>query len=304
MPNLAHSSNKVPPPIKRVLVGDAFALVKTLDESSLDLIITSPPYWGQRSYGLPHNWEILKDWEKKIGKKNREQCPGWEWYSENRGILGLEPYPHWFIDHLVHFFEVAKPKLKARGSLWVNLGDTYFARWASIRDQGRQGLGDNPRMRRKTPMGGYLQEKSLLLIPSRFAIAMEDKKWILRNDLIWFKPNVPPRPEDDRLRLAHEHFFHFVKKPTSGRAKYHYDAAVVEKGQFDVITCNVKPGDNDHTATFPADLIRPRIASSSPERGWVLDPFCGTGRSLDVANSLGRNAIGFELNASFISHVQ
>ncbi len=304
MPTIARSPEKKILPVKRVTIGDSFTLIRALDDNSIDLIITSPPYWGQRSYGLPHNWEILKEWEKKVGKKNRDHAPGWEWYSQNRGILGLEPYPHWFVDHLVHFFDLAKPKLKEGGSLWVNLGDTYFARWASIRDQGRQGLGDNSRMRRKTPMGGYLQEKSLLLIPARFAIAMEEKKWILRNDLIWFKPNVPPRPEDDRLRLAHEHFFHFVKKPAEGRAKYYYDDTVVEPGQYDVVKCNVKPGDNDHTATFPADLIRPRIASSCPPHGWVLDPFCGTGRALGVANSLDRNAIGFELNASFIANVQ
>src|SRR5258706_420052 len=92
---------------------------------------------------------------------------------------------------------------KKRGSLWINVGDTYFARWSSIRDAGRQGLGGNPRQRRRVPMGGYLQEKQLLLIPARFAIGMQAEQWILRNDLIWYKPNVPPRPEKERLKLAH-----------------------------------------------------------------------------------------------------
>jgi DNA modification methylase len=149
-------------------------------------------------------------------------------------------------------------------------------------------------------MGGYLQEKQLLLIPSRFAIRMQELRWILRNDVIWYKPNVPPRPEKDRLKLTHEHFFHLVKRPKSGRAKYYYDYAAVEKGAHDVVTYNVRPGDNGHTATFPETLIAPRILSSCPLRGCVLDPFCGTGRALSVAVRAGRDAIGFDLEESYL----
>src|SRR5438093_11085492 len=176
--------------------------------------------------------------------------------------------------------------------MWINVGDTYFARWSSIRQKGRQGLGNNPRERRRTPMGGFRQEKQLLLIPARFAIAMQDHRWILRNDLIWYKPNVPPRPEVDRLRLAHEHFFHFVKRPKEGRAKYYYDLKHVEPGATDVLICHVRAGQDQHSATFPPQLIRPRILSSSPLGGLVLDPFCGTGRALAVALDAGRRAIG------------
>jgi DNA modification methylase len=148
-------------------------------------------------------------------------------------------------------------------------------------------------------MGGYLQEKQLLLVPSRFAIRMQDLRWVLRNDLIWFKPNVPPRPERDRLRLTHEHFFHFVKRPREGRARYYYDLKAAESSAFDVVTYNVRPGENGHTATFPEDLIAPRIQTSCPVGGWVLDPFCGTGRALTVAVRLGRNAIGFDLARAY-----
>jgi site-specific DNA-methyltransferase (cytosine-N4-specific) len=212
----------------------------------------------------------------------------------------IESLFDWYVAHLVEFFDLCKSKLKAGGSLWINIGDTYFARWASIRDEGRQGLGDEERIRRTTPMGRYLQEKQLLLIPARFAIAMQERKWILRNDLIWFKPNVPPRPEKDRLRLAHEHFFHFVKKPTEGRAKYYYDLAETEDRNLDVVQCNVKSGSNGHTATFPAEIIEPRIRSSSPPGGFVLDPFCGSGSAVELAHFLGRNAYGIELNSQYL----
>jgi DNA modification methylase len=128
---------------------------------------------------------------------------------------------------------------------------------------------------------------------------MQERKWILRNDLIWYKPNVPPRPEKDRLKLAHEHFFHFVLKPTQGRASYYYDKHFIEDHENDVVTCLVRPGHERHSATFPEQLITPRILSSCPPGGLVLDPFCGTGRALVVANRFGRNAIGFELSPEF-----
>lgn len=150
-------------------------------------------------------------------------------------------------------------------------------------------------------MGGYLQEKQMLLIPARFAIRMQELRWILRNDLIWYKPNVPPRPERDRLKLTHEHFFHFVKRPKTGRAKYYYDQTAAERSAHDVVTYNVRPGENGHTATFPEDLITPRILSSCPPSGCVLDPFCGTGRALSVAIRTGRDAIGFDMEESYLS---
>lgn len=149
-------------------------------------------------------------------------------------------------------------------------------------------------------MGGYRQEKQLLMIPARFAIAMQSVRWILRNDLIWNKPNVPPRPERDRLRLAHEHLFHFVKRPKEGRATYWYDLSAVEDGARDVVTVNVKAGSDGHSATFPEPLITPRILSSCAPGGTVLDPFAGTGRALTIALEHGRNALGFEIDDGYV----
>jgi site-specific DNA-methyltransferase (cytosine-N4-specific) len=281
----------------KILRGDSFDVLATLEPESVDLVITSPPYWGHRTYGADHNWKILAEWEAEGG--SAEQAPPYEWYRAHGGVLGLEPLPEWYVGHLVEIFTLAGRCLKPMGSMWINLGDTYFARWASIRTNGRQGLGDQFRLRRRTPMGGYRQEKQLLLIPARFAIAMQDRRWILRNDLIWYKPNVPPRPEPDRLRLAHEHFFHFVKRPKEGRAKYYYSLDAVEPRATDVVSYNVRPGQDGHSATFPVELIAPRIASSCPPGGMVLDPFCGTGRALAVASDLGRDGIGIELAESF-----
>ncbi|MGH7824331.1 MAG: DNA-methyltransferase [Candidatus Binatia bacterium] len=284
-------------PTYRIELGDAFDLLRQLPKSSVDLIITSPPYWGHRTYRQNHNWGIAKEWQ---GTRETVTSPPYEWYRQHGGFLGLEPFPEWFVHHLVEILDAAHTCLKPGGSMWINIGDTYFARWSSIRQNGRQGLGDNPRERRRTPMGGYRQEKQLLLIPARFAIAMQERRWILRNDLIWSKPNVPPRPERDRLRLSHEHLFHFVKRPKEGRPKYYYDISKVELRATDVVTYNVRAGEEGHTATFPAELIRPRIESSCPPGGVVVDPFCGTGRALAVALASGRSGIGFEVVPDYV----
>ncbi len=283
--------------LNTTLTGDAFDLFELLPSASIDLIITSPPYWGHRDYDLKHNWDAFNNISqvKKIGPLT----PGYAWYRSQGGILGLEPYPEWYISHLTEIFSRAFDCLRPMGSIWVNIGDTYFARWSSIRNNGRQGLGDESRKRRKTPMGGFRAEKQLLLIPARFAIAMQDRSWILRNDLIWHKPNVLPMREADRLNLSHEHFFHFVKKSKTGRPKYYYNPNETENRQSDVVTVLVEAGDNGHTATFPRSLVRPRIVSTSPVGGVVLDPFCGTGRALEVAIETGRNAIGFDLQPKF-----
>ncbi len=284
--------------LNTVVAGDAYDLFGLLPPNSVDLIITSPPYWGHRDYYLKHNWKLFNDIKsvRKIGTTS----PGYLWYRARGGVLGLEPFPEWYVAHLMEIFQRAVSCLRPQGSLWINIGDTYFARWSSIRNNGRQGFADKSRKRRKTPMGGFRAEKQLLLIPSRFAIAMQERKWILRNDLIWHKPNALPLRESDRLNLAHEHFFHFVKKPTYGRAKYYYDTSALETRQSDVVSICVEPGEDGHTATFPKSLIKPRILSCCPPEGVVVDPFCGTGRVLEVAKASNRNAVGFELQSKFV----
>lgn len=282
---------------KIVKAGDAFDLFDDLEADSIDLIITSPPYWGHREYGLNHHWRLFNDIPsvRKIGPSSK----GYEWYRSQKGVLGLEPYPEWYIAHLAEILGKAERCLRVSGSMWINIGDTYFARWSSVRDSGRQGLSDTVRYRRKTPLGDFRQEKQLLLMPARFAIEMQRSGWILRNDVIWYKPNVTPRPEGDRLKLSHEHFFHFVKKPTQGRPSYYYDLTHVEGRHNDVVIINAAPGENGHSATFPRDLIKPRIMTCCPPNGVVLDPFCGTGRALEVALELDRRALGFELQERY-----
>ncbi len=291
------STEPAPQPLGLLRTGDAYRLIDEVDDESVDLVITSPPYWGIRTYGLPHSESVLEEW-RAAGCAD-ERTPPYDWYSRAGGVLGLEPYPNWYIDHLIEFFSKARRTLQPTGSLWVNLGDTYFARWSSIRDDGRQGF-EGGRTRRRTPSGGYLHDKQLLLVPARFAVAMQDQGWILRNDLIWAKPNPIPRPERDRLRLSHEHWFHFVQRQSGGRRPtYHYDLDASEQGALDVVVHESPATANGHSATFPAEFVKHRIATSCPDRGLVLDPFSGSGTALVAAVTLGRRALGFEASAKY-----
>ena len=206
---------------------DAYDGLAALPSASVDMVCTSPPYWGHRTYEQAHNDELLAQWREGDGADDQAR-PGYDWYRRHGGVLGLEPFPEWYVTHLAEIMERAARPLAPGGSLWINLGDTYFARWSSIRAGGRQGLAGPERRRRRTPSGGWRQDKQLLLLPARFAIAMQELGWILRNDLIWAKPHMAPRPETDRLRLSHEHFFHFVKRRKSARPRYWYDLSGAE----------------------------------------------------------------------------
>lgn len=286
----------IDPPEADVRQGDAFHLVDDLVDASVDLILTSPPFWGLRTYNLAHDENTLDQWRAEGCDERR--IPPYEWYRRAGGVLGLEPFPSWYVAHLSEFFSRARRTLTPGGSLWINLGDTYFARWSSIRDGGRQGL--NPgRLRRRGPGGGYLQDKQLLLVPARFAIEMQESGWILRNDLIWVKPHPLPRPEKDRLRSAHEHWFHFVLRNSKTRARYFYDLNACEASTTDVVSCDTEAGLDGHSATFPSQLVRHRIDSTCPRNGLVLDPFCGTGTAVVEARLLGRRGLGFELSPTY-----
>ena len=133
----AQSSNvqSRPPELDRVWQGDAFDLFERIAPESVDLIITSPPYWGHREYGLDHNWTFFNDISqmRQFGAATK----GYAWYRSKGGVLGLEPYPEWYVAHLSEIFNRGLACLRQSGSLWLNIGDTYFARWSSIRDSGR-----------------------------------------------------------------------------------------------------------------------------------------------------------------------
>jgi len=227
-----------------------------LPDNCIDVVITSPPYWGLRDYGkdietiwdgnsdCEHEWSgISIDFGRGVKNKSEKQssnkgslvfesgsnfcskCGAWH------GQLGLEPHPQMYIDHLVMIFKEVKRVLKKSGSFYLNLGDTYYSSGAghktveSLLKSSTAKPGNlhesnlNASHQRVIKNdGGWCQPKQLMLIPMRVAIALQDDGWILRNDIIWHKPNPMPSSVKDRLNNTFEHVFHFVKSK-----KYYYD---------------------------------------------------------------------------------
>lgn len=173
----------------------------SLPNESIDVCVTSPPYWGLRDYGV-------------------------------NGQIGLECHPTEYINNMVAVARNVRKVLKKTGSFYLNIGDTYFGggtgqdKSMSIGKytygQFMQSVSAINKTRKNIKFNKkWLQPKQLMLIPSRVAIALQDDGWVLRNDIIWHKPNAMPTSVQDRLNNTYEHFFHFVK---SRRYYYNLDA--------------------------------------------------------------------------------
>lgn len=257
--------------------GDACKVVDLLPDNSVDCIVTSPPYYGQRDYQVP-------------------------------GQIGLERHPQEYIDRLMDLFRRVKRLLKPTGSLWVNLGDTYWS--GKGRPCGPDKKQRNRRFLRPQDRSGprpLCAPKQQLLIPHRFAIAMQDDGWIVRNDNVWYKENPTPDPARDRSASAHEYMFHFVQQR---RYFYNFDAVAVPsdgdqhvKSPPSVWTLRSKPSFKKHIAVFPESLVRIPVLATLPPGGVILDPFCGSGTALGYAVGLGdgRRAIGIDISESALA---
>jgi len=233
---------------------DALNYIK---EEVIDCIVFSPPYWGLRDYGLEattvwggdngcdhlftmkgapprkRNPSDVKDqssieasrrgeastWDSdKIVSNFCNKCNAW------KGQLGMEPHPQMFIDHMTDICMKMYPLLKKTGSMYINIGDTYYTR------SGTPGYGwDRPSRKEmaklhqyqstmKSNRSNWLQPKQKLLIPHRLAISLQNNGWIVRNDIVWHKLNSMPSSVKDRRSNTFEYIFHFVKK-----RKYYYD---------------------------------------------------------------------------------
>ena len=173
---------------------DALNGLKQLEEESVDCIVTSPPYWGLRDYGIPPT----------------------QWRDGTSSVLGLEDNVHAYVEHLLEIFGAARRVLKKSGTCWVNLGDTYGGRTTGIpsatHNRGKSSIlpDDISYMPRYAHTRGRW-DKCLLGIPERFMLSMLERGWILRNRICWHKPNHLPSPVKDRLTNSWEYLFFFTK---------------------------------------------------------------------------------------------
>lgn len=267
----------------KIFTGDSLTSLKAMPTNSIDCIVTSPPYYGQRDYGMD-------------------------------GQIGNENKPEEYIENLVNIFNECKRVLKDSGSLWLNLGDKY-------------------------------NKGNLMGMPWRVALALQNEGWILRNDIIWHKPNAMPHSAKNRLTTDHEYIFFFTKKSKDyyydqdaireehktfskdskmkgGRNHFGKNGGTPEKGKNSG-NSNLHDGRWDqafhpngrnkrtvwnvplskfrgaHFAVFPERLIEPCILAGCPKDGIVLDPFFGAGTTGFVATQHGRKYVGLELNPEY-----
>lgn len=276
-------------PRNTVLKGHVVDRLKELPDACVDGVYTSPPYYGKRDYGqecvtiwggrieCEHDWQktemtlqhenrnsLVGSQEECVGQTGTafikkfdkleagycSKCGAW------KGQLGLEPHPQMFIDHLVMVFSEVKRVLKPSGSLWLNLGDTYFGgNGKAGRPEGWQDL-ENNRLSAHAPedfirarnklRSNWLQPKQKLLIPHRVAIAlMDDLGFVLRNDVIWHKINHMPESCRNRFASSFEYVFFFVKNTNplwsvntrSGLVARHPPAERLEGIDYEIIGC-------------------------------------------------------------------
>ena len=179
--------------LNTIIQGDCLEELKKLPKESIDCVITSSPYWGLRDYGV-------------------------------EGQIGLEKTPEEYVAKMVEIFREVKRVLKKEGTCWLNLGDSY-------------GSGSRKSLPPQTIAGHYRNEpgqhndrgkqgysKQLIGIPWRVAFALQRDGWILRQDIIWNKPNPMPESVTDRCTKSHEYIFLLTKS-----LKYYYDNEAIRE---------------------------------------------------------------------------
>lgn len=248
--------------LNRIYNENCLDTLSRMPDSFLDCVVTSPPYYGLRSYGTePQIWggnELCDHvWGEQIKNPKLDTRPielkiaqggqvgsnvaSQHWAQGNlgnfcqlcnawRGELGLEPTFQLYIAHLIDIFREVKRVLKPTGTVWVNLGDSYSGNGykQTVAGQNRSNGADNESFRDKYQRDdGDIRAKSLMNIPHRFAIAMTDElQFIQRNNIIWHKPACMPSSAKDRFTVDFENIFFFTKEP-----KYWFEQQLEEYTQ-------------------------------------------------------------------------
>lgn len=253
-----------------ILVGDALTLLQRMGSSTFRCVVTSPPYWGLRDYGIP-------------------------------GQIGAEPDLDDYTRNLTRVFREVRRVLADDGTLWLNIGDSYTSGNRTWRDPDRKNPARAMSYRPATPEG--LKPKDLIGVPWRLAFALQADGWYLRSDIIWHKPNCQPESVKDRPTRAHEYVFLFSKSES-----YWYDqGAVMEpsnhhgttRNRRTVWSINTEPFPDAHFATFPPALVETCLLAGSRPGDMVLDPFFGSGTVGEVALRLQRRFTGIELKEEY-----
>lgn len=261
--------------LNRVAHGDCVELAADLPDESIDVLVTSPPYWGQRT----------------------------------SSGMGVEDDPRHYVQTLVNIFKTLQPKIKEDGLIWINIGDAYNTpvNWR-LDDRDYSSLGPNktgldhsnsayvkPRAKRKAFLESktpWLTYGNLLALPYRMVIGMCDDGWIFRGEVIWRKKNPMPEGRCRRPHRGHESIYLFAR---SEKHAFLTNPPVKSVWEF----ANEKIDGLAHYSRFPLELPR-RCISALGRQGEdvvVLDPFSGSGTTGLAALELGCSYVGFEIEA-------
>ena len=272
-----------------VHIGDTRKVLPALTAGSVNTVVTSPPYYGLRDYGVD-------------------------------GQIGLEQTPEAYVAELVEVFRGVRRVLRDDGTVWLNLGDSYNAyngnRGAS---KGAANCKHHEIMPALPKGNGLtvpaLKNKDLIGIPWRVAFALQADGWYLRQDIIWHKPNPMPESVKDRCTKAHEYIFllsksakyycgmEAVKEPVTSKNPPIGNCTDGKRNLRSVWTVTTKPYKGAHFATFPPALIEPCVLAGAPHGGVVLDPFMGAGTTGVVALQNERRFVGIELNPVYANEL-
>jgi DNA modification methylase len=244
--------------------------------------------------------------------------------------IGIEETPEEYIAAMVEVFRCVKDVLADDGTLWVNIGDSYAGSGGAGNQFGQLEKGLTKYKQGGKPQDFGCKPKDLIGIPWMLAFALRADGWYLRQDIIWHKPNPMPESVKDRCTKSHEYIFLLSKSKNyyfdsesikeeatstdesnrdrdesklnnTGRTRMaglttnHYE----KKNKRSVWNVATKPYSGAHFAVFPSDLIDPCILAGAPVGGIVLDPFMGSGTTAQVAQNLGRQYMGCELNLEY-----
>ncbi len=255
----------------QVLHGDARDIIRSLPDNTFRCVVTSPPYWGVRDYGVAEQ-------------------------------IGAEPDLDAYIRNLVAVFSEVRRALHPEGTFWLNIGNTYTSGGRKWRQADSKNKGRAMSYRPPTPEG--LKKKDLIGVAWMLAMACQREGWYLRNDIIWYKPNCQPESVKDRFTVSHEYLFMFSK---SERYFFNQDAILEPalngnglKNKRTVWSINTEPYPEAHFAVFPRALIRPCVLAATQENDLILDPFYGSGTVGVVAKELRRRCVGIEIKRDYV----
>jgi DNA modification methylase len=253
----------------RLLVGDARLTLRTLPDRSVDCVVTSPPYWGLRDYRVP-------------------------------GQYGAESTVDEYVRTLAGVFDELARVLTSAGTVWLNLGDTYGGSWgnyiapgsvsmtATVRAGMSQGTGRPPQSRTRS--------KDLLGVPWRVALALVERGWLLREAIVWAKPNARPESVADRLAQRYETVFLLTRGASHRLNPDDHSVGGPDRADDTVWTIAPERSRLGHIAAGSVALAQRCVRLGCPPGGLVLDPFSGSGTTGVAARNLGRRYVGIDLD--------